>query len=126
MREKKKMRISFGGIVCGLVVVALAIGLIINYLSIHELSVQINRAETEYSRLVSEQKTLDFEIEQQVNFTNIDQLAAEIGMVKMQPYQIQYVDLVETDTMNAYKSDNDTGLVQDIVASFNILVEYLK
>ena len=46
-------------------------------------------------------------------------------MVKVQNYQIRYVDIVEADSMSAVQAE-ENGLMNNIVRSFSILVEYLK
>ncbi len=128
-QNKSKHKFTFGQILMGLMVLVLAAGLVLNYLSLNEVSSQLADANKEYEKLVTQGQALQREIEQQVNFSNVDQLATErLGMVKLESYQIQYVDIVEADSMSATlanKGENG-GLVDNIVRSFNILVEYLK
>ena len=101
--------------------------MIFNYLSLNEVSAKLCAANKKYDTLVGEEKALSFEVEKQVNFTNIDKLATErLGMVKLQPHQVQYVTLTEADTMTVKENGNENALVSNLVASFNILVEYLK
>lgn len=127
-KKVNKTRISFKAVLSGVMVMALAIGLVFNYLSLNEVSAKLNKATGEYEQLVSREQSLNYEIGQKVNFKNIEQLATDrLGMVKLESYQIQHVDLVEADNMSVYgtKEDN-TGLMNNIIASFSILVEYLK
>lgn len=124
--KKGKFHISLSGVLCGVVVIGLAIGLVINYLSLNEVSAKLTAAGNTYETLSGQEKSLNYEIEKQVNFTNIDQLAARVGMVKLQPSQIQYIDIEQADNMSVRKEQKDDTLVKNIVASFNILVEYLK
>ena len=126
-KSSKKIHITLGGVLCGLIVVALSLGMIFNYLSLNEVSAKLCAANKKYDTLVGEEKALSFEVEKQVNFTNIDKLATErLGMVKLQPHQVQYVTLTEADTMTVKENGNENALVSNLVASFNILVEYLK
>ena len=126
-KPSKKIHITLGGVLCGLIVVALSLGMIFNYLSLNEVSAKLCAANKKYDTLVGEEKALSFEVEKQVNFTNIDKLATErLGMVKLQPHQVQYVTLTEADTMTVKENGNENALVSNLVASFNILVEYLK
>lgn len=128
-QNKTKFKFTFGQILMGVMVLVLAAGLVLNYLSLNEVSSQLADANKQYEKLVTQGEALTREIEQQVNFSNIDQLATErLGMIKLESYQIQYVDIVEADSMSATlanKSESD-GLVDNIVRSFSILVEYLK
>ncbi len=127
-KQVGKIKLTFGRILAGIVVLALSIGLVLNYLTLNEVSAELNRATKEHEKLVSRGDSLGYQIEQQVGFNNIDELAGELGMVKLQSYQVQHVDIKENDTMTAAMADHDQneGLVDNIVASFNILVEYLK
>ena len=123
-----KKRITFGQIFMVIVVLALSAGLVMNYLSLHEVSADLIKANETYEKMVNHGEALNHRIEEQVNFNNIDQLATErLGMVKLESYQIRYVDIVEADTMTAVQTEeNQNGLMNNIVRSFSILVEYLK
>lgn len=124
--QKTKFKLSFNQIFMVVVVLVLAAGLVINYLSLHEVSADLIEANKTYEKLVTQGEVLKHQIEQQVNFSNIDQLATErLGMVKVQNYQIRYVDIVEADSMSAVQAE-ENGLMNNIVRSFSILVEYLK
>ena len=126
-KTQKKFKISFGRILMGVVVLALAIGLVLNYVSLNEVSAELNSAQNRYEKLVSQGAGLEYEIKQQVNSTNVEELAAELNMVKLEPYQIRYFDIVEADSMSTtLAEDEQNGLLDGIVYSFNILVEYLK
>lgn len=127
-KKAGKIKITFKAVLGGFVVMALAIGLVFNYVSLNEVSAKLNAANNEYDQLVSREKALSYEIGQKVNFKNIEQLATErLGMVKLESYQVQHVDLVEADNMSVSGvEDNNGGLMNNIIASFNILVEYLK
>lgn len=123
-----KVKISFGQVLMVIVVLALAAGLVLNYLSLHEVSADCIEANKTYEKLCAQEQALNRRIEEQVNFSNIDQLATErLGMVKLESYQIRYVNIVEADSMSAVQAKEDqNGLVNNIVRGFNILVEYLK
>ena len=124
--QKTKFKLSFNQIFMVVVVLVLAAGLVINYLSLHEVSADLIEANKTYEKLVTQGEVLKHQIEQQVNCSNIDQLATErLGMVKVQNYQIRYVDIVEADSMSAVQAE-ENGLMNNIVRSFSILVEYLK
>ncbi len=126
-QNKKKIKFTFGQMFMAVIVLLLAIGLVLNYLSLHNLTAKINEANNTYTKLSAENAALDQEILKQVNFSNIDQLAAEIGMVKVEPYQIQYVNIEGNDIMTSSKAEADQGgLVDNIVRSFSIVVEYLR
>lgn len=128
MKKMNKTKITFGQVILGIAVLALALGMVINQLALNEISAKLNSATTQYERLVSQGEELEQQINEQVNISNIDELATELNMVKVKNYQIQYVDVTEADTMSATLANEEhkEGLVDTIVYSFNILVEYLK
>lgn len=126
-KSQMKIKLSFGQVLLGLVVLALAIGLVLNYVSLNEVSAKLTSANNQYEKLVSQGESLEYEIKQQVNSTNVDELASELNMVKLESYQVRYFDIVEADSMSTTLADNEqNGLLDGIVYSFNILVEYLK
>ncbi len=126
-KSQTKNKISFGQILLGLVVLALAIGLVLNYVSLNEVSAKLTNANNRYEKLVSQGESLEYEIKQQVNSTNVEELAAGLNMVKLESYQVRYFDIVEADSMSTtLANDERNGLLDGIVYSFNILVEYLK
>ena len=126
-KSQMKIKLSFGQVLLGLVVLALAIGLVLNYVSLNEVSAKLTSANNQYEKLVSQGESLEYEIKQQVNSTNVDELASELNMVKLESYQVRYFDIVEADSMSTTLADDEqNGLLDGIVYSFNILVEYLK
>lgn len=126
-KSQMKIKLSFGQVLLGLVVLALAIGLVLNYVSLNEVSAKLTSANNQYEKLVSQGESLEYEIKQQVNSTNVDVLASELNMVKLESYQVRYFDIVEADSMSTTLADDEqNGLLDGIVYSFNILVEYLK
>lgn len=126
-KSQMKIKLSFGQVLLGLVVLALAIGLVLNYVSLNEVSAKLTSANNQYEKLVSQGESLEYEIKQQVNSTNVDELASELNMVKLESYQVRYFDIVEADSMSTtLANDEQNGLLDGIVYSFNILVEYLK
>ena len=128
MKKTNKCKITFGQVILGIAVLALALGMVINQLSLNEISAKLNSATTQYERLVSQGEELEQQISEQVNISNIDDLATQLNMVKVKNYQIQYVDVTEADSMSATLANDEQkdGLVDTIIYSFNILVEYLK
>lgn len=126
-KTQNKFKITFGQALMGVIVLVLAIGLVLNYVSLNEVSAKLSDATEHYEKLCSEEESLKYEITQQVNPENIEQLASELNMVKLDPHQIRYFDIVEADSMStSIGKDEQNGLLDGIVYSFNILVEYLK
>lgn len=126
-KSQKKFKVTFGQVLMGVIVLAMAIGLVMNYVALNEVSAKCAAAESRSVKLDSEIESLEYELAQKVNPENIEQLATDLNMVKLEPYQIRYFDIVEADSMSTtLTEDEQNGLIDGIVYSFNILVEYLK
>lgn len=126
--SKNKIKLTFGQVFMAIIVLLLAAGLVLNYLSLHEVSADLQEATKTSEKLQTQNEALYREIEKQVNFSNIDELATDrLGMVKLESYQIRYVDIVEEDSMTAKQAESEKGgLMDTVIRSFSILVEYLK
>lgn len=97
------------------------------YISLNELTLRSVEMKNEVERLESSNSVLEVRIDRKNSLGNIEEIATEqLGMVKLESYQIHTVNLAVDDTVEVVKSDNERGFFDDIVASFNILVEYLN
>ena len=85
------------------------------------------RQEKELELIMDENETLAAKIESKNSIANVEEIAVgQLNMVKLQEYQIHYVNLAEDDSVEI-ASDTEKGSFFDgIVASFNILLEYLN
>ncbi len=129
-KKKTSWRPSFGGIMAGVVVLAMSLGLLINYVSLNEVSSALRKSKKTYEELVTESQIISQQLDTKISNEEIIRRAEEdLGMQKMESYQIQYVNLIEQDSIYLAKNeaeDDRAGLLDGIVASFNILVEYLR
>ena len=58
---------------------------------------------------------------------NLEEIATEqLGMVKLESYQIHTVNLAGDDSVEIIAEEKKDGFFDGIVASFNILLEYLN
>lgn len=129
-KQKTTWRPSFGGVMAGIIVLAMSLGLLINYVSLNELSSALRKEKKNYEALVTESQVISQQLGTKISNEEIVRKAEEeLGMQKMESYQIQYVNLIEQDSIYLAKNDaKDDGvnLLDGIVASFNVLVEYLR
>ncbi len=113
----------FASIVC----VALAVFVLNGYISLNELAITNAKMEKELQSLCDQNTVLELEIERKNSLGNIEEIATEqLSMVKLQSYQIHAVNLANDDSVEIAAPSNDSSLFDGIVASFNILVEYLN
>lgn len=123
----KRKYLSPFTVLASLACVALAGVLICSYISLNELTISADRKTKECNELVSANEHLEAELERKYSITNIEQIATqELGMVKIQDYQINTVNLADSDSVEISKEKKDDTVFDGIVASFNILLEYLN
>lgn len=123
----KKKKFSPVTALLALVCVVLACFALHNMISLNELTLDISSTKNDLEQLQSDNSVLAIQIERKNSLENIEEIATEqLGMVKLESYQIHSVNLVEDDSIEVISTDNDRGFFDGIVASFNILVEYLN
>ena len=97
------------------------------YISLNELTLQASKKKKELETLNSENSVLALQIDRKNSLGNIEQIATEqLGMVKLESFQIHTVNLAGDDSVEIITEENDNSLFDGVVASFNILLEYLN
>jgi len=108
------------------IVVALTAFVLYGNISLNELTIENSNKQKELATVVDANEILRLEIERKNSLGNIEQIATEqLGMVKLQDYQIHTVNLESDDSVEIANDKNRPGVLDGIVASFNILLEYL-
>jgi len=109
-----------------MLITALIVGLLVfslfTRMKISDTTDQINSADNTLSMLQAEQVKLNMEIESKVNLKTLEQTALEMGMQKIQKYQIKYVDLTVSDKTVADTPQN-TGILSTLSDMVNALVK---
>ncbi len=88
----------------------------------NELSSRANTLKSEYEHLVNENIQLNVKIDAMADLNNIEQIARDMGMSKIQQHQIQYVDLGSEDRTEIIAVDDGFG---GIFRNFSMIWEYL-
>lgn len=123
----KRKYLSPFTILASLACIVLACVLLCGHISLNELTISADKKTKECGELVSANEHLEAELERKYSITNIEQIATEeLGMVKIQSYQINTVNLADSDSVEITKKEKDNTVFDGIVASFNILLEYLN
>ena len=123
----KKMKISPLVLLLTVVCIALALCVLYNNIKLNELTIQASRKTTELEEIGGQNVTLQLKIDQKNSLANIEQIATEqLGMVKLEAYQIHTVNLAGDDSIEVIADNSAPGFLDGVVASFNILLEYLN
>lgn len=123
----KRKYISPFTVISAVVIILLAAFSLISNITLNEATIENNKKTKEYQKLVSEGEVLELEIERKYSLGSIEQIATEqLGMVKLQPYQIHTVNLAVTDSVELADEAKDDTIIDGFVQSFNILLEYLN
>ncbi len=115
-------------VIGGLFVVAMCICLISCYISLNEISAEVNSAKKTLTKLEGETDVLSVQVERKNDIDEIEKIATEqLGMQKLESYQVETVNLIEGDSVSLPAGgDKQNSFFDGVVASFNILLEYLS
>lgn len=110
--------------------VFIAIGgyLLYSHIALNEVSSELLAAKQELTKLEGEAGNLQVSIDSKNSMGEIERIATEeLGMVKIENYQIQTINLLTDDTVEIIKDEPTNDSWWDgVVAEFNILLEYLS
>lgn len=88
----------------------------------NELTTQVNNLKSEYEDLVNEQIQLNVQIDAMAELDNIEAIATQMGMSKIQQHQIEYVNLGSEDKAEVIAVDDGLG---GLFRNFSMIWEYL-
>ncbi len=111
-KRNRKHALNSGRLFSSLFVVvmlALIVGNIYLRVQVTEVTTQINRAQIENDKLISEKVSLEMKIENDIAYNNLEESAKALGMQKVEPYQMNYIcsaddDVVEVDKGSGLKT----------------------
>ena len=94
-----------------------------NRMALTELTTQVESARTQYEELVSENRRMQVELESKTSLRAIEQAAESIGMAKAESYQIDYVDLGESEQV--VLTQEKSGILETAVEKITALADAL-
>ncbi len=102
--------------------------LLYSHITLNNVSDQLLKAKNELTALEGEAGALQVSIDTKNQMGEIERIATEeLGMVKIENYQIQTINLLTDDTIEIVKDEPKNNSWWDgVVAEFNILLEYLN
>lgn len=128
MRKLNIRGIRWSAVLC--IALFLAIGgyLLYSHIALNEVSSDLLAAKADLTKLEGETGALQVSIESKNSMDEIERIATEeLGMVKIENYQIQTINLLTDDTVEIIKDEPKGNSWWDgVVAEFNIILEYLS
>ncbi len=120
--------IRWSVLLCAAFFIAVGGYLLYSHIALNEVSNDLLAAKKELSSLEGEAGSMQVSIESKNQMDEIERIATEeLGMIKIENYQIQTINLLTDDTVEIIKDEpKDSSWWDGIVAEFNILLEYLR
>ncbi len=99
---RPRIRISAFAVISYVVLVALVLCIVMNYMILNEITIDTARLETELSSLESDAAKLQVEYERAMNVGDLATKAGEIGLYAPGADQIGYIDISRSDSVKVY------------------------
>lgn len=127
-RNRKKRKLSPCYVVCGLVLVAAAIYMLFCQMQLTQLTAQVSEQTELLDELTAENVSLSSKKTYSMDMKEIETYATEqLGMVKMDNSQIEYVEMTNPDSVTVAKSGVSLdALFAGLVHSFSAIMEYIN
>ncbi|MBR6793665.1 MAG: cell division protein FtsL [Clostridia bacterium] len=128
MRKLNIRGIRWSVVLCVLVFMIMGGYLLYSHIALNEVSSDLLAAKSDLTKLEGETGALQVSIESKNSMDEIERIATEeLGMVKIENYQIQTINLLTDDTVEIIKDEpNGNSWWDGVVAEFNIVLEYLS
>lgn len=128
MRKLNIHGIRWSVVLCLALFLAIGGYLLYSHIALNEVSSDLLAAKAELTKLEGETGALQVSIESKNSMDEIERIATEeLGMVKIENYQIQTINLLTDDTVEIIKDEPTNNSWWDgVVAEFNIILEYLS
>ncbi len=120
--------IRWSVVLCVLLFIIVGGFLLYSHIALNEVSNDLLAAKKDLSNLEGTASALQVSIESKNQMDEIERIATvELGMIKIENYQIQTINLLTSDTVEIVKDTPKNDSWWDgVVAEFNILLEYLS
>ncbi|MBQ9953309.1 MAG: cell division protein FtsL, partial [Clostridia bacterium] len=128
MKKLDLRNIRWSVVLIAAVFIAIGGYLLYSHIALNEVSSELLAAKQELTKLEGEAGNLQVSIDSKNSMGEIERIATEeLGMVKIENYQIQTINLLTDDTVEIIKDEPTNDSWWDgVVAEFNILLEYLS
>ena len=128
MKKLNLRNIRWSVVLIAVVFIAIGGYLLYSHIALNEVSSDLLAAKQQLTKLEGEAGNLQVSIDSKNSMGEIERIATEeLGMVKIENYQIQTINLTTDDTVEIIKDEPTNDSWWDgVVAEFNILLEYLS
>lgn len=108
------------------IVIGITSLMIVNRITLTEIGEDIGDANANLGILQSENTRLNVELEGKMSLKNIEDKAKnELGLTKMNTYQVQYLSLTQGDKIEITEPKSGGGILSTITGWFDKIKEYL-
>ncbi len=113
-------------ILCMALIIGVTVSFIYSRAMLVEVNEEVNAANEQLQILESEKTRLDMELESMVSLKNIEELAENMGLTKVEKYQVEYIDLSQGDKVVVSDEAKSTSFFDQIWQAVQKIVSYLK
>ena len=118
--NRNERALGFGNAFLFLLIAGMIGAIIYSNALINELGTQVSQATKEYTTLLSENKRLTANLESKISLKNIETYAEEeLGLSKMEEYQIQYINMAPEDKIEYVKNEADDNMTDKLLKSIS-------
>lgn len=111
---------------CSVAIIAmLSIAYIGTNLRLYEITSEISSVSTDYNALLSENQRASVALESKVSLRSVENSAiATMGMGKVESYQVEYVNLSDSDTVEVAPTKMDP-IIEKVNAMIKVFKDYI-
>ena len=92
----------------------------------NELTNELSELNGQYGDLINEEKRLNIKLSEKADLSNVEDIATnQLGMSKIEQYQIEYVSL-DTEDRAVVIDNSDSGVFTELFRNFSVILEYLS
>lgn len=126
-RRAKKAKSNPSVALCVIIVAVVSAAILICQMQLTQLTAQVSAQSEQLDKLTAESVSLSTKQAYDLDLTEIESAAAQLGMVKMDSSQIEYVELVNSDSITVSQSGVSLdALFAGLARSFSAVVEYIR
>lgn len=111
---------------CAAVVVTVICVMLYSRAQLTELTAQISDQKENYQALLSENTRLRAELESKVSLRGVEDRAKELGMAKMQAYQVEYVNMDQVDEITLSGTGGEPTAAEKLELYIQSFLEYIR
>ncbi len=106
----KNIGVSPRALLCFLALLGIVAGMLYNNVLLTEMTSEIQQLEQRYQQLQSENRRMTVELESRVPLREVQEKAQNmLGMSKIEPYQVRYIDLGEQEGVRMVQIPDPTA-----------------